>query len=116
MAEKKETVEKKTNKFVEMISANGNDVLKRRAGSLATSAEIAQQTIVNQLKNKIASEELILADLMDLAPESSESLRPGSKGWDPNKWAEQIQTTKQNLYQLKIQLRLAEETYKEYFA
>lgn len=116
MEEKKETTEKKVNKFVEMITANGNDVLKRRAGSLATSAEIAQQTIVNQLKNKIASEELALADLTDLAPETSDSLRPGSSNWKPNEWAEKIQNHKQNLYQLKIQLQLAEETYKEYFA
>jgi len=115
MAEKKETTEKKVNKFVQLISSNGSEVLKRRAASLATSAEIAQQTIVNQLKNKIASEELALTDLTDLAPETSDSLRPGSSNWKPNEWAEKIQTHKQNLYQLKIQLKLAEETYNEFF-
>jgi len=118
MAEKKENTEKKsvkTNRFVELISANGSDVLKRRAGSLATSAEIAQQTIVNDLKNKVASLELKLNDLTDLAPESNDSLRPGSKGWDPTTWATEVQNVKQQLYQVKIQLTLAEETYNEFF-
>ena len=118
MAEKKENTEKKsvkTNRFVELISANGSDVLKRRAGSLATSAEIAQQTIVNDLKNKVASLELKLSDLTDLAPESNDSLRPGSKGWDPITWATEVQNVKQQLYQVKIQLTLAEETYNEFF-
>ena len=115
MAEKKENTEKKTNKFVQLISSNGGEVLKRRAGSLATSAEIAQQTIVNDLKNKVASLELKLSDLTDLAPDSTDSLRPGSKGWDPTTWATEVQNVKQQLYQVKIQLTLAEETYNEFF-
>jgi hypothetical protein len=106
---------KKVNKFVEMISANGSDVLKRRATAIGTSAQIAQETIVNDLKNKISNLELKLIDLTDLAPETSDSLRPGSKSFDPNRWVTEVQNTKQDLYQLKIQLKLAEETYNEYF-
>lgn len=106
---------KKMNKFVEMISANGGDVLKRRATAIGTGAQIAQETIVNDLKNRISNLELKLIDLTDLAPETSDSLRPGSKSFDPNRWATEVQNTKQDLYQLKIQLKLAEETYNEYF-
>ena len=106
---------KKMNKFVEMISANGGDVLKRRATAIGTGAQIAQETIVNDLKNRISNLELKLIDLTDLAPETSDSLRPGSKPFDPNRWATEVQNTKQDLYQLKIQLKLAEETYNEYF-
>lgn len=115
MAEKKETTEKKVNKFVEMISANGGDVLKRRAVAIGTSAQIAQETIVNDLKNRISNLELKLIDLTDLAPETTDSLRPGSKTFDPNRWVTEVQNTKQDLYQLKIQLKLAEETFNEYF-
>ena len=115
MAEKKETTEKKVNKFVEMISANGGDVLKRRAVAIGTSAQIAQETVVNDLKNKISTLELKLIDLNYLAPETTDSLRPVSKAFDPNRWVTEVQNTKQDLYQLKIQLKLAEETFNEYF-
>ena len=50
--------EVKLNKFTQTISDNGDSVLKRRAGNLATTAEIAQQTLINDLKNKKATLEL----------------------------------------------------------
>lgn len=105
----------KINKFTQLISDNGDSVLKRRAGNLATTAEIAQQTLINDLKNKKATLELQLANLTDLAPNNKLDLTPSSENWDPNKWVTEVQNTKQQLYNLGIQLQLAQATYDEFF-
>lgn len=103
------------NKFTRLISDNNSSTLTRRAGSIATAAQIAQQNIVNQLKQRKCELELKIANLTDLAPESTDSLRPGDKDWNAKKWAIELQETKQELYDLNVQLTIAEETYKEYF-
>ena len=105
----------KLNKFTQTISDNGDNVLKRRAGNLATTAEIAQQTLINDLKNKKANLELQLANLTDLAPNNKLDLTPSSENWDPNKWVTEVQNIKQQLYNLGIQLQLAQATYDEFF-
>lgn len=102
-------------KFQEIISDNTNASLKRRAAQISTSAEIAQQNLVNALKQEKTNIELKIAGLTDLAPDTTDSLRPGSKDWDAVKWVKDLQTAKQELYQIDIQLKLAEETFNEYF-
>jgi hypothetical protein len=104
------------NKFQKLVGQNGNDVLERRAEALATHAEIAQSAIVNKLKQEKTRLELEIINLTDLSPETTDSLRPGNKDWDATNWAKKLQTAKQDLYNVKIQLQLAEETYKEYFS
>lgn len=115
LSNEKVNKEVKVNKFTQLISDNGDSVLKRRAGNLATTAEIAQQTLINDLKNKKATLELQLANLTDLAPNNKLDLTPSSESWDPNKWVTEVQNTKQQLYNLGIQLQLAEATYNEFF-
>ena len=103
------------NKFVTLISSNGNEALKRRADTIAQNAEVAQQNLVNNLKQRKIEIDLKIADLTDLAPDSSVSLRPGNKDWDAKKWVADLQKAKQDKYAVEIQLKLAEETYNEYF-
>lgn len=102
-------------KFQELISDNTNASLKRRAAQIATSAEIAQQNLVNQFKQEKTNIELRIAALTDLAPDSTDSLRPGSKDWDAEKWVKDLQAARQELYQVSIQLEIAEKTFNEYF-
>ena len=103
------------NKFTELIANNGNETLKRRAKTIAQTAEIAQQNLVNSLKTKSSELELKIANLTDLAPDSTDSLRPGTKDWSPIDWANQLQEAKQEKYFVDIQLKIAEETYAEFF-
>lgn len=103
------------NKFLTIVSNNGNETLIKRAEAISTAAEIAQQNLVNALKQKKVELDLKIESLTDLAPDSKESLRPASKDWDAAKWADQLQTAKQELYFLEIQLKIATETYDEYF-
>jgi hypothetical protein len=103
------------NKFTELISTNGNDVLKRRAESIATNAKIAQQNLLNGFKQRESELKLKIINLTDLAPDSTDSLRPGDKDWNPNQWVEDLQDAKQELYSVQIAIKLAQETYDEYF-
>lgn len=103
------------NKFKKLLSQENGGVYERRVDALATQAEIAQQAIVNKLKQEKSKLEIELINLTDLSPETSDSLRPGSKNWNAQEWAKNIQRVKQELHTVNIQLEIAEETYKEYF-
>lgn len=102
------------NKFLSSIS-NGKKTLEKRSKSIGTAAEVAQSNLVNFLKNEITKLELKESDLTDFSPETSDSLRPGSKDWDAEKWVKELQETRQNLYDLRIQYKIAQDTYDEYF-
>ena len=103
------------NRFTQIISNNGDSALKRRAESVATAAEIAQQSLVNKLKLEKSNLELKIINLTDLAPESKDSLRPCDSNWNANEWVTSLQKAKQDLYNVNIQLKIAEDTYSEYF-
>ena len=103
------------NKFIKLISDNGSSTLVRRAETISTAAEVAQQNIVNQLKQEKSRLEMRIINLTDFAPETTDSLRPGDKNWDATKWAKELQETKEELYDVKIQLKIAEDTYNEFF-
>lgn len=103
------------NKFTELISNNGENTLVNRARILAESAELAQNRLINKLKATKAELELELDKLTDLAPETTDSLRPGSKSWNPEQWVKRMQEINEDLYNLKIQIEIAENTYNEYF-
>lgn len=103
------------NKFIKLISDNGSSTLVRRAETISTAAEVAQQNIVNQLKQEKSRLEMRIINLTDFAPETTDSLRPGDKDWDATKWAKELQETKEELYDVKIQLKIAEDTYNEFF-
>lgn len=103
------------NKFIDLISNNGSATLVRRAETISTAAEVAQQNIVNQLKQEKSRLEMLIINLTDFAPETTDSLRPGDKNWDAAEWATELQEAKEQLYDVNIQLKLAIETYEEYF-
>lgn len=103
------------NKFTQMISSNGNKTLVRRAQNIATNAEIAQKTLLNQLIQKKTTLQLRLDTTMDLAPKNSQDLIVASGDWNPETWVTEIQNIKQELYSIEIQIKLAQETYDEFF-
>lgn len=96
------------NKFEKLISANSNSTLKRRAGIISNEAKMAQEDIIATIKRAINQEELTLMSLTDFAPTHTTSLQPGNfaQGGASN-WAQELQKCKENLYNLKIKLKLA---------
>jgi hypothetical protein len=104
------------NKFQKLIADNSSATLKRKAESVATQADIAQQTIVNNLKCKVSELKLQVENLTDFAPGNTYSLRPGTENWKPSDWAIELQRTKWDLYLAEQQLKIAQDTYNEYFS
>lgn len=102
-------------KFLQMMSQNDSKALVARASQINVQAKIAQQAIVQNLKNEIANVEIEIQNLTDFAPDTTQSLRPGVKGWNPSKWASDLQAAKTRLYELNIELKIAEATEKEFF-
>jgi transglutaminase/protease-like cytokinesis protein 3 len=102
-------------KFLQMMSQNDSKALVARASQINVQAKIAQQAIVQNLKNEIANVEIEIQNLTDFAPDTTQSLRPGVKGWQPTKWASDLQEAKTRLYELNIELKIAEATEKEFF-
>jgi hypothetical protein len=58
---------------------------------------------------------LKITNLTDLAPDSKDSLRPCDANWNANNWVTDLQRAKQDLYNVTIQLDIAQKTYDEYF-
>jgi transglutaminase/protease-like cytokinesis protein 3 len=102
-------------KFLQMMSQNDSKALVARASQINVQAKIAQQNIVQNLKNDIAEVEIEIQNLTDFAPDTTQSLRPGVKGWNPTKWASDLQDAKTRLYELNVELKIAEKTFEEFF-
>lgn len=101
------------NKFEKMLTSDS--VYNKRVEILSKTAELAQKNLINDLKTTKEELELKIFNLTDLAPESSDSLRPGSKNWNAAKWAKSLQEAKQDLHMCEIQLDIANKIFKEYF-
>lgn len=104
------------NKFTQIISSTRNETLKRRAAQIGTSAQIAQENLINKLKQDLVKQQLRVQGLIDMGPDTADSLRPGCKDWNPERWAAELQSAKESAYELKISLKLAQKTYDDLFA
>jgi multidrug efflux pump subunit AcrA (membrane-fusion protein) len=102
------------NKFISLIAGNGDSVKLRRAQTVAESARIAQEALVNNLKARVNRLEVQLNQLTDLAPESGDSLRPGA-GFEATAWVHGVQALQLEIRDAKIALEVAEATYTEWF-
>lgn len=104
------------NKFEKLISTNSDVTLQRRAGILSNESKMAQEDIIATIKRAINQEELTLMSLTDFTPTHTTSLQPGNFAQGgATEWAQNLQKCKENIYNLKIKLKIAEETYNEYF-
>jgi hypothetical protein len=103
------------NKFIRIIVGNADGIKAQRAGVLATQAKLAQENIVSELRRKLAGLDLQLTQLVDLAPDTTDSLRPGN-GFNPTQWAKAVHAVKLEIAQVKEELSVAEETYSDWFA
>lgn len=104
------------NKFEKLISANSDATLQRRAGIISNESKMAQEDIIATIKRALNQEELKLMGLTDFAPAETTSLQPGNFAQGgASEWAQELQKCKENIYNLKIKLKIAEETYNEFF-
>jgi hypothetical protein len=102
-------------KLLQMMSQNDSKALVARASQINTQAKIAQEEIIHKLKIEKTNVEMQIQGLTDFAPDTTDSLRPGVKGWNPNKWAADLQEAKTRLYTLGVELKIAQATFDEFF-
>ncbi len=103
------------NKFIRTIVGTADGIKGQRATVLATQAKQAHEAIIADLKRKLSGLDLQLIQITDLAPDTTDSLRPGN-GFNPSQWAKAVQALKVEIHQVKIELGIAEETYADWFA
>ena len=103
------------NKIVKTMLESSSEILKKRATMIATNIEIEQTNYINSLKQEIMKTEMKIQDLLDFAPDSTDSLRPASKNFNAKQWVKELNEANMNLYELKISLELAEKTFEELF-
>ena len=102
-------------KFLQMMSQNDSNALKARASQIDTQARIAQEEIIHKLKIEKTNVEMKIQGLTDFASDTTDSLRPGVKGWNPNQWAADLQEAKTRLYTIGVELKIAQKTFDEFF-
>lgn len=102
-------------KFLNMMSASSSQTLKNRAEQLNTQASIAQDAVVAKLESEKSEIEIKIQDLTDFAPDTTDSLRPGLRNWNPTVWANNLQKYKVRLYEINVELAIAKATQEEFF-
>ena len=101
--------------FKERLSASGKNVLDARAQNIAEMTKIEASNLVASYKTKVLRLQNQIENHADLAVESTHSLRPGSKDFDPKVWVDtQIQYQK-DLRIAKIEYNLVKKWYDEMF-
>lgn len=101
--------------FKQMLSETGNALLVKRADQIAQIVEMEQQSLVNNLKKEKFGLENELASLTDLSVRTSDSLTLASKSFNPSEFVSQVQNLKVKLRNKEIELKLAQDTYDEWF-
>ena len=105
------------NKFISGIVA-GKSTLASRATQLSNLVENAVKQNLIKIEGQISNLEMERASLLDFAPNTTDSLRPGN-GKDgefkPEAWAKRLLQIDYDLRELKIQKDLVEKELSELF-
>lgn len=103
------------NKFVKQLTANESGIKTRRATIIGNQAKTAQDKLVLNLRSQKEELESRQSNLEDLGPDSTISLKPVGDNFDASAWVQEVQNTKVELLNIKIQLEVAEKTLSEWF-
>lgn len=102
------------NKFVGLLSRNGDTIMKDRAMSVGQLAEMAQEELLNGLKRRKIELETRKAEMLDMSPDNRYSLKPGAD-FRANEWVKEYHQINLDLINLEIEMKVAETTTKELF-
>jgi hypothetical protein len=105
-----------SNKFIKMIAGGNDATLLARATQVARSTQLAQQGLINELETTVQELSNALHGKLDLAPETTDSLRPAGNGFKPGQWVTDVQNLKVALKSATEKLDIAKDTYVTFFA
>ena len=101
--------------FKERLGATGKNVLDARAQNIAEMTKIEASNLVASYKTKVLRLQNQIENHADLAVESTHSLRPGSKDFDPKVWVDTQIAYQKDLRIAKIEYNLVKKWYDEMF-
>ena len=102
-------------KFVKTLSASNAEIKEARAKMLADTTGLEVESFVQSLKKEKLELQNKLANLTDLAPDNSYSLRPGSKEFDAKLWVRELHATRMEITLKEMELEEAQAIYDEWF-
>lgn len=104
------------NKFVLAIAGTAEGIKLQRAQNAAEATKLAQEALINDRRKRVQELESLLTQQLDIGPETSDSLRPVGKDFNPADWVAQVHDIKMSLRAAKESLEVAEATYIEWFS
>lgn len=104
------------NKFVLAIAGSAEGIKLQRAENTATAAKLAQESLINDKRKVVQITSAALTSLLDIGPDSTDSLRPVARDFDAENWVASVHSNKVSLKRASEQLEIAEATYAEWFA
>lgn len=104
------------NKFVQAIAGTAEGIKLQRANNVALAAKLAQEALINDLRQMVQGISARLTQHLDIGPDSGDSLRPVDKNFNAEVWVATVQEFKVTLKGANERLEIAEATYAEWFA
>jgi hypothetical protein len=104
------------NKFVQTIAGSAEGIKLQRAKNTATAVQLAQEALINNKRSAVQAHEARLTQLLDIGPDSNDSLRPVARDFDAAGWVANVQDVKISLAKAQDHLDVATITYNEWFA
>ena len=101
-------------KFKENLIKSNSEIKEMRAEALSVQAERAKRKIVENYEDKIIDIDTKISRLNDLSPKTKTDLAY-REDFDANAWAEEMQSLLENKSVFEIKLKLAKESYEEWF-
>lgn len=102
-------------KFAKVLSRSGQSLLAARARGIANTVKQEQEALIADSKRKAQGIINELTNLMDLSINSTTSLSPVSKDFNPKRFVEEIQNKKSELRDTSVDWKIAIETHNEWF-
>lgn len=102
-------------KFAKVLSRSGQSLLAARARGIANTVKQEQEALIADSKRKAQGIINELTNLMDLSINSTTSLSPVSKDFNPKRFVEEIQNKKSELRDTLVDWKIAIETHNEWF-
>jgi|GEM_PF-4672800 len=111
----KEKVVKKTNGVIRSLTSPDVAVKEARAINFSDLLGGAQKKLISDLEGKIANLRSKQLTLKDFSANSSTDLNQHLTKFNYQNWVAEYHEVKLELFNLKAELKLAEETYAEFF-
>lgn len=101
-------------KFIQNI-VNSKSTLANRASLIEKQATVAQQNMINELEMKKMNIESQIQTILDFAPDSTYSLKPGRPNFAAPAFTKELHQLKMSLKLTIEELEVATATYDELF-